>query len=261
MTDTAGRSAATTSDHRAYRRMVDDVEARIASGELRPGDRLPSERDLVDRYAIARSSVREALRVLESLELVRSAPRDPRGPLVLPMSAAPIRRSLGLLTSSKTISLPQLVQLRMVLDASTNLMAAVRRTPEHLVALERNMARMRALRHHSYAEFGHADLEFHEILADAAGHELVRLYGEAVREAVLDLIQQTILDAEDQAAQMLRSIRHHAAVFDAVQAGDALAASRLARESLYQYYADHVGDEDREIMADLVRECGGRVER
>lgn len=260
MTDTTGRPTAAANEHRAYRRMVDDIEARIAAGELRAGDRLPSERELVERYGIARSSVREALRVLESLELVRSAPRDPRGPLVLPITAAPIRRSLGLLTSSKTISLPQLVQLRMVIDASTNLMAALRRTPEHLVALERNMARMRGLLHHSYAAFSLADLEFHEILADAAGHELVRLYGEAVREAVLDLIQQTILDADDQEAHQLRSIRHHSAVFDAVSAGDGLAASRLARESLYQYYADHVGPEDREIMSALVRECGGRTD-
>jgi DNA-binding FadR family transcriptional regulator len=260
MTDTTSRAAAPASEHRAYRRMVDDVEARIASGALRPGDRLPSERELVDAYGIARSSVREALRVLESLELVRSAPRDPRGPLVLPITAAPIRRALGLLTSSQTISLPQLVQLRMVIDASTNLMAALRRTPAHLVALERNMARMRGLLHHSYAEFGRADLEFHEILADAAGHELVRLYGEAVREAVLELIQRTILDADDQEAHKLRSIRHHSAVFDAVSAGDGPAASRLARESLYQYYADHVGDEDREIMAALVHECGGRTD-
>ncbi|MCD2185825.1 FadR/GntR family transcriptional regulator [Actinomycetospora soli] len=260
MTDTGGGAGTAAGEHRAYRRVVDDVEARIASGDLRPGDRLPSERELVDRYGIARSSVREALRVLESLELVRSAPRDPRGPLVLPVTAAPLRRSLGLMTASRTITLPELVQLRMVIDASTNLIAARRRTPAHLVALERNMARMRGLLHESYARFSHADLEFHEILADAAGHELVRLYGEAVREAVLDLIQQTILDADDQEAHKLRSIRHHAAVFDAVEAGDGLAASRLARESLYQYYADHVGDEDREIMAALVRECGGRTD-
>ncbi|MDL5157686.1 FadR/GntR family transcriptional regulator [Actinomycetospora termitidis] len=259
MTDTAGRSAAAASD-RAYRRMVDDIESRIAAGDLRPGDRLPSERELVEHYGIARSSVREALRVLESLELVRSAPRDPRGPLVLPITSAPIRRSLGLLTASRTIVLPELVQLRMVIDASTNLIAARRRTPAHLVALERNMARMRGLLHRSYAEFSLADLEFHEIIADAAGHELVRLYGEAVREAVLDLIQRTILDADDQEAHKLRSIRHHSAVFDAISDGDGPAASRLARESLYQYYADHVDPEDREIMAELVRECGGRVD-
>ena len=50
---------------------------------------------------------------------------------------------------------------------------------------------------------------------------------------------------------------------DAAELGElpgAVAASRLARESLYQYNADHVGDEDREIMAALVRECGGRAD-
>ncbi|WP_245992879.1 hypothetical protein [Prauserella muralis] len=72
-------------------------------------------------------------------------------------------------------------------------------------------------------------------------------------------VRQKILDADDQTALMLQSIRHHRAMFAAIADRDGLTASRLARESLYAYYADHVSPADRKILADLVRECGGRL--
>lgn len=246
-------------DHRVFQRVVDHVERAIAGGELTPGDRLPSERELGERFAIARTSVREALRVLEHAGLIRSQPRDPRGPLVLPPSPGPVRRSIATFTSTGGFGLAELVQFRMVADASANLLAARRRTPADLVALERNTARMRAAIGAGYVEFGLADLEFHGIIAGAAGNRLVQLYGDVTREAVLGMIQRTILDADDRHTLMLRSVRHHRAVFDAIADRDGLRASRLARETLYAYYAEHVGDDDREIMADLVREVGGTL--
>jgi GntR family transcriptional repressor for pyruvate dehydrogenase complex len=250
---------ASAPDGRVFQRVVDHVQNAIAAGDLKPGDRLPSERELVEKFSIGRASVREALRVLENMELVRSRPRDPRGPLVLPMTVGPVRRSISMLTSTKVLTLAELVQFRMIADASANLLAANRRTGAQLLVLERNMARMRQSMSRGYAEFSQADMEFHELIAEAGGNQLVQVYGDVTREAVLDLIQRTILDADDQTALMLQSIRHHRAVFDAIADGDGLRASRLARESLYSYYADLVDPPDRAIMADLVRECGGRL--
>lgn len=248
-----------TADARVFQRVVDHVQNAIAAGQLKPGDRLPSERELVEKFSIGRASVREALRVLESMGLVRSQPRDPRGPLVLPVSVGPVRRSVAMLTSAKVFGLAELVQFRMITDAAANLLAARRRTDAQLVRLERNMARMRQSMARGYAEFGRADMEFHEIIAEAAGNQLVQIYGDVTREAIVMLIQQKIHDADDQTALMLQSVRHHRAVFTAISDRDGLLASRLARETLYAYYADHVDEADRAIMADLVLECGGRL--
>ncbi|GAA4685036.1 FadR/GntR family transcriptional regulator [Pseudonocardia yuanmonensis] len=249
----------TEADGRVFQRVVDYVQNALAAGDLKPGDRLPSERELVEKFSIGRASVREALRVLESMELVRSQPRDPRGPLVLPVSVGPVRRSVAMLTSAKVFTLGELVQFRMIADASANLLAANRRTEAQLVALERNMARMRQSMPKGYHEFSRADTEFHELVAEAGGNQLVQVYGDVTREAIQSLISQTILNADDQTAHMLQSIRHHRAVFDAIADRNGLLASRLARETLYAYYAGYVDDAERAVMADLVRECGGRV--
>ncbi|MFD7285407.1 FadR/GntR family transcriptional regulator [Streptomyces sp. NPDC059863] len=164
-----------------------------------------------------------------------------------------------MLASAGALELAELVQFRIIADSSANLLAAARRTDDHLLALERNMARMRESMSRGYAEFSQADRQFHEIIADAGGNKLVQVYGDVTREAVLNLIQQTVLSAGDQTALMLQSIRHHRAVFAAIAEREGLLASRLARESLYSYYADHVNPADRAIMADLVRECGGKA--
>lgn len=246
-------------DERVFRRVVDHVQGAIASGDLKPGDRLPSERELSEQFGIGRSSVREALRVLEDMGLVRSTPRDLRGPLILQASAEPIRRSMAMLASTSMLDLGQLVQLRMIADSSANLLAATRRTDAHLIKIERSIARMHECIRLGYPEFSQADLDFHDAISEACRNPLVQVYGGVTREAVLNLINRKIARSSDQRALMLQSVRHHKAVFDAVVDRDALLASRLAREALYAYYADHVNARDRAIMAQLVLECGGTL--
>lgn len=242
---------------RAYQRVVDDLEKAIRTGSLTPGSRLSSERDLCEQYGVSRSSVREALRVLESMHLIEFTSGDRRGPLVLPFSPEPARKSLSQM--AMTLSLSDLVQFRMIADATANLMAARLRTPAHLIELERNLARMRESMSHGYRVFSASDLEFHEIVARAAGNQVIQVCGDIVRESILSLISQTIVDADDQGAIMLQSIRHHQEVFDAISRQDGALASRLARESLYAYYAGLVDDSDRMVLADLVLEVGGHI--
>jgi DNA-binding FadR family transcriptional regulator len=241
--------------------VIDYVEQAIVGGDLKPGDRLPSERELGEKFGIGRASVREALRVLEHMEIVRSQPRDPRGPLILPLSLGPIRRSVELLANLGYLDLPELIQLRMVVDSTASLLASLRRTDQAIVSLERNMARMREAVPLGYTEFSVIDMEFHELVALAGGNKLMRLYGDLTRESVLNLIRQPIVDAADSKAHMLQSLRHHRAVFSAIVARDGARASRLVREGLYAYYSPYVGEEDRKVMAELVKESGGTADQ
>ncbi|MBV8487480.1 MAG: FadR family transcriptional regulator [Planctomycetaceae bacterium] len=68
--------------------MLAPLQRKILEGELAPGDRLPSEREMMDTFGVSRPTVREALRVAESLGLVAVRHGDPGGPRVLGQPSA-----------------------------------------------------------------------------------------------------------------------------------------------------------------------------
>ncbi|YCK38932.1 FadR/GntR family transcriptional regulator [Actinomadura sp. ATCC 39365] len=246
---------------RAYERVVEQVEEAIESGALGPGARLPSERELMVQFSVGRSTVREALRVLQARGLVRSRPGDPNGAEVLPFSPAALHKSMTTLARVAELSLAELVQFRMVLDSSAVLLAARLRTEEQLAEMEAAIAGMRAAMRDAAASghdasghdaFSAADVAFHDVVVAASGNTLIQVCTDVVRSVVLGLIAGKIADAPDRGSLMRRSIRHHEEVLAAVRAGDGAAAARLLRRSMYDYYAVHLPDAERPALRALL---------
>src|SRR5689334_6075311 len=129
---------------RAYQRIVEQVEEALARGELAPGQRLPSERELVTQFAVSRSTVREALRVLESNGVVRSRPGDPHGPEILPFSPIALRKQMVRLARVDELTLAELIAFRMIMDGAAIQVASQLRTTEELAELEQTLVAMRA---------------------------------------------------------------------------------------------------------------------
>lgn len=114
---------------RAYESIVKQIEDAIYRGELRPGQRLPSERELTTEFAVSRATVREALRVLESSGLVRSRQGDPTGGAeVQEFSPDGLRKSLTAMVHLEKFDITDLVQFRMVIEGSATYLAAVGHT-------------------------------------------------------------------------------------------------------------------------------------
>lgn len=237
---------------RAYERVVEQIEDAVLRGDLKPGARLPSERDLMGQFRVSRSTVREALRVLESGGLLRCRPGDPLGAEVLTISPSTLTRSMTRLMHVDGLRLVEVVQFRMMLDASANLLAARLRTEEHLTAMQAALDTMAANVSVGYSQFSFADAAFHDAVAAAAGNTLVQVGVEAVRGVVVGLITKKIALAEDQPALMETSLRHHAQVLEAIRAQDGPRAAQLARQSLFAYYADEVPEADRERLRALL---------
>ena len=126
---------------RLYQRIVEQIEQAIARGDLKPGQRLPSERELVTQFGASRPTVREALRVLESNGLVRSRPGDPNGGY-LPFTPAGLTKEMTRLVQFDNMSMAELISFRMILDGSASLLAARLRSEEELSAMERTLAVM-----------------------------------------------------------------------------------------------------------------------
>jgi len=225
---------------RAYERIVEQVEEALARGDLKPGQRLPSERDLVTQFQVSRSTVREALRVLESNGVIRSRPGDPHGPEVLAFSNGSLAKQMTRLARIEQLSLAELVAFRMILDGSANLIAAQLRSQGELLEMESTIDDMRAAIEVSYEAFGEADVAFHDAVARASRNTLIQVCNEVVRGVVLSLISDKISRSRNSKALMRQSLAHHTEVLDAVRAGDGHAAARVARQNLYDYYSGYL---------------------
>jgi GntR family transcriptional regulator, transcriptional repressor for pyruvate dehydrogenase complex len=237
---------------RAYQRIVEQIEDALARGDLSPGQRLPSERELVTQFAVSRSTVREALRVLESNGVVRSRPGDPNGPEILPYSQGALRKQLVRLARVDKLRLSELIGFRMIIDGAAIQLAARLRTAEQLAEMERTLDAMRSAVEASFDEFSEADLAFHDAVAEASRNSLIQICDEAVRGVVLSLISDKISHAPNSRALMHESLQHHAQVVEAIRAGDGNAAARVARQNMYDYYASYVPESDREPLRALI---------
>lgn len=239
---------------RAYQRIVEQVEEALARGDLAPGQRLPSERELVAQFEVSRSTVREALRVLESNGVVRSRPGDPNGPEILPFSQSALRKQMVRLARVDELTLSELIGFRMIMDGAAIQVASRLRTPAQLAELEETLVAMRAAIDVDFDAFSEADLAFHDMIAQISRNSLIQTCNEVVRGVVLSLISDKIAHARNSRALMLESLQHHAEVVDAIRAGDGHAAARIARQNMYDYYAGYVPVPERETLRALIED-------
>lgn len=237
---------------RAYQRIVEQVEEALARGELAPGQRLPSERELVAQFEVSRSTVREALRVLESNGVVRSRPGDPNGPEILPFSQSALRKQMVRLARVEELTLGELIGFRMIMDGAAIQVASRLRTPEQLAEMEETLVAMRAAIDVDFEAFSEADLAFHDMIAQVSRNSLIQTCNEVVRGVVLTLISDRVAHAQNSRELMLESLQHHAEVVDAIRAGDGHAAARIARQNMYDYYAGYVPEPEREALRALI---------
>src|SRR5215831_17829561 len=120
---------------RIYQEIARQVKSMIAEGRLKGGDRLPPERDLADKFVVSRTSVREALRALESLGLVEIRPGE--GTFVREVSVESLIEPLALVMVSQREAIAELFEARQMLEPAIAALAARRATPEEVREMER----------------------------------------------------------------------------------------------------------------------------
>ncbi len=177
-----------TSQQRIFEDLVAQIEGAILDGRLTAGDRLPAQRDPVNKFQTSRGPLREALRVLEQKGLL-DIKRGVRGGAVVKLpSMTPVAESLGLLVRHREITLAELSEFREGVEGNVAAIAAQRATPEDLRELKRLLSQ--AKKHvrtgeSAWEPFCQVDKRIHVAIARAAGN---RVY-EFVLRMVHDNIQ------------------------------------------------------------------------
>jgi GntR family transcriptional repressor for pyruvate dehydrogenase complex len=237
---------------RAYQRIVEQIESALLSGELSPGETLPSERELMRQFGVSRATVREALRVLESRGLVRSRPGSPNGAEVLSFQTKMLRTPLSQLARVEHVSLTDLLQFRMILEGSATYLAALLRTDEQLAEMEQALQAMASSAEVGLAEFSAADLHFHETVARASGNELLSVCSDVVRDVVLQMMHAHIADAANRTELMQAWLRAHTKLLAAIRDGDADLAAERIRQDLFEHYQMQVAPERRQVLEQML---------
>jgi GntR family transcriptional repressor for pyruvate dehydrogenase complex len=175
---------------KVYEQVAEQLLGQIGSRHLRPGDALPSERELTESFAVGRSSIREALRMLESQGLISSVNG---GAFVVAEAANPLNSSLQLVFAlDSETGVRELFELRRIIDCEAAALAAERRTDEQLEEMALAIAAMEeALPAHDEA-FVLADLRFHLAIAGATGNRLILYSMQAARDVVRQALEQVV---------------------------------------------------------------------
>ena len=233
---------------RAHEAVLAQLQRKILEGELAPGDRLPSEREMMDSFGVSRPTVREALRVAESLGLVAVRHGDPGGPRVLGHPSVGVTRVLDGLLSAERTSVAELLEARMVLEGTAARLAAARPAAEFGPLEDAYQAMEQAP---DFARFVEADALFHRRVAEVGGNRLLVVILTALRDPIVRLIT-TGLSGETEAQARAKILRTHSEILEAIRARDGAAADRRSRRHLFDLYAALVAPEERPRLEALL---------
>lgn len=214
----------------AYEQVSDQLIDLIVRGELKPGDRLPVEADLATNFGVSRGTVREALRILASLDLtyvVRGAAGGTfiaeRNPAAL---SAYLETGIGMLSGTEAVSLDELLEARQLLEVPAARLAAERRTEEHIELLRRAVAEEKAVRADEVRYDHHR--QFHALILAAAGNRLLNLMTLPVFGVI-----RTRFVIQPTEADVWHEIDHdHEAILELISDGDGDGAATAMKDHI-----------------------------
>ena len=219
---------------KVYEQVAEQLLAQIGARHLRPGDALPSERELTETFRVGRSSIREALRMLESQGVITAAGG---GALVVADAANPLNSSLRLLfTLDERAGMHDLFELRRILECEAAALAAERRSDAHLEQMDVAVEQMdEALADSGRSDgFIDADLGFHLAVAEATGNRFVLHSMQAVR----DVVRRALLTIFLIPRSPERAVVEHRSIRTAIASGDAERARQQMRAHLVRVETD-----------------------
>lgn len=226
--------------NKTYEVVLSAIEARLRSGDLSVGDRLPSERALAEEFGISRTSVREAIRVLDAMGLVRSGVGSgpAAGAVVISEPSAALGWGLRMHLASRFLPVADMVSTRVLLESDAAAAAAAWSGERAEAVLDRAGSILDELDNPGLPDerFHELDARFHVMLSELGGNVVVGTILESLRQATVGYVQEGVRGLPDWPAVRARLQAQHRDILAAVRGHDADAASRAVAEHIRWFH-------------------------
>jgi len=203
--------------------VVEQILSMIHTNQLQPGDRLPSERELSRAFNIGRSSVREAIKILETTGLVRTTTRGKE--ICLPRSAKIPAFNLA----ADLTNIREVFEARKAIEIELSGLAAERASSEEIAVMRQALIAEGA----SQSVVAAADIAFHRALARSAHNSVLSEVYNSITGLLFQHFKYYPLSwanrKEDPKQFILRVNKNHVAIIDAIEARD-VAGAKLAMQ-------------------------------
>lgn len=224
---------------RLYEQIVQQIEDSILKGVLKPGDQLPAERELAQRFGVSRTAVREAVKALREKGLVEAY--SGKGTFITNGTSQAIRQSLDLMIRiGQNEGALHLAEVRLILEPEIASLAS-RRIEDQLLATMREAVATMDRSLHDPDAYIEADLDFHLALAEAAGNPIIL----SLLDSIVGLLREQRMRIFAVNGGPERGQFHHKRILAAVERRDPDAARELMRDHLRQ-----VGEDSQDTSAD-----------
>lgn len=180
----------TVKPNKVSEHIIEQIRKAIFEGQLKPGDKLPSERELVENFKVSKATLREAIRSLEVLGFLEIRKGASGGSFVTEVDMEKARDCFTNFLHFKNLSLKDLSEVRLLLEPHIAEKAALGINEEDLKQLEELLRECDyVLRHNIPIESRKNEVEFHRIIASVTGNPILMF--------ILDFVENLLIDTKE----------------------------------------------------------------
>ncbi|MDN5214894.1 FadR/GntR family transcriptional regulator [Fulvivirgaceae bacterium BMA12] len=207
-------------------KIIGQIKALISSGQLKPGDRLPSERKLSEKFGVGRGYVREAIQKLEFYGILRTLPQS--GTLVAGLGVTALEGLINDVLQLNQSDFHSLVETRVILEINAAKLAAERANDAELRKISQALEAFNA-KVESGEEAVEEDLMFHLKIAEASENSVLKSLLLIIVPDLINYTKTLKICADD---RPIRSMKEHQEIFDEIVSGNSEGAGKAMRTHL-----------------------------
>jgi len=213
-----------------YEKVIDKIKELIVSGQLKTGEKLPSERELADRFQVSRVPIREALKILEFIGVVQAVHGD--GIYVKNIDMDSIIEKLNYAMTEPDSTINELFEAREAIEIMAVKLAAIRRTEKDIEMMKNIIAEMEMtalenndINNNNYIKL---DMEFHSLITKASRNKV--LYG--VHDSLRSLLEISLGKTLKRQGRIGVSLGYHKKILQRIINRDPEGAAEMMIEHL-----------------------------